>query len=96
MKTIADFKRRISVGIKLQSERYIKKSTGWVLTTEPNYTREVTIAASKHFALKTFNKIKNEWVDSYVDYPKKDEFNVMDENTIKIEDNLCKLIYKFI
>jgi len=88
MKTIADFKRRLSLGVKLQSIFHQKgigrdETSKILLGDEDKGIREVSIIQSNSFALKTMNKEGKE-VDSWMSYPKKDECKFLDENTIQI------------
>ncbi|TXG81898.1 MAG: hypothetical protein E6R13_05755 [Spirochaetes bacterium] len=96
MKTIADFKRRLEIGTKLKTIRYIKKDGEWVDSGSYPGAREVSIIQSKKFALKTFIERENCWDDSYADYPTKSEFSVINENTIAITCDFVKLVYEFV
>jgi hypothetical protein len=88
MKTIADFKRSLTVGSKLHSI-FHQASLGRdaqgqiILGDEDKGIREVSIVQSNSFALKTVNR-EGKTVDSWMSYPKKDECKFLDENTIQI------------
>lgn len=99
MKTIADFKRRLTVGTKLKTIRYIKKDEGWVEWMDDWIgleVREVSLIKSNCFAIKTFSKRRERWEDSFLDYPTKKEFSVINDNTIAITKDFVKLVYEFV
>lgn len=94
MKSLADFKKRLAVGVKLHTTHHQKfagrheNGSGEVVYKDEDMgIRELSIKQSNSFALKTFRQDKNEWVDSWCNYPKASECKILDENTIQI---LCE------
>ncbi len=87
MKTLADFKRRLKVGVKLHTT-YHQAFAGrnekgeYLLKDEDKGIREVTLVQSNRFALKT--KLKDVMRDSYCDFPKASNFRILNENSIMI------------
>lgn len=74
MKTLADFKRRIQVGVELETIHAKYGSMG---------VRPVSIVQSNSFAMKT-KKTDGTTSDSWCDYPKAKNFEAVDENTANI------------
>jgi hypothetical protein len=72
MKTLADLKRKIIVGTKLQLEHL---ESAWAPPI-----REVCFVGSTKFGCKTINN-KGEIVTSYVDFPKASDLEIIDDNT---------------
>lgn len=74
MKTLADFKRRLTVGTQLE-------------TINANYgnmgIRPVSIVQTNAFALKTTKK-DGSTTDSWCDFPKAKNFEAVDKNTANI------------
>lgn len=93
MKTIADFKKRLTVGTKLKSKRFVMNNGVWVEDLAMNLTREVSKVMSTQFALSTL--VKGKLVDSFCDYPKKAECLFLDDNTLEINHEWVKLVYIF-
>jgi hypothetical protein len=91
MKTVADFKRKMIVGVKVNSKLYWLKDGNWQQVNEWA-NRECTISQSNSFALTVPNKKESSWCD----WPKKDEFFVIDSNTVEIISFGSKLVYTFI
>lgn len=92
MKTLADFKRRIQLGVKLEA-RY---PSGLEVPA-----REVSIKQTNSFALKTI-KTDGEVVDSWMEYPKASMVEFPSPNEVTIFWNTrdggreeC-LTYKFV
>lgn len=76
MKTLADFKRRLKVGVLLETEsRYGHLGV-----------RPISVVQSNAFALKTINKEGKE-SDSWCQFPKASDFEIEDENTVLILQN---------
>lgn len=76
MKTLADFKRRLKVGVLLETEsRYGNLGV-----------RPISVVQSNAFALKTINKEGKEQ-DSWCQFPKASDFEIEDENTVLILQN---------
>ena len=82
MKTLADFKRRLKVGVKLETTHARLGSFG---------IREIGLVNTVNFAMKTIKKTDStqkekafEHVLSYCEYPKASDFEVVDENTANI------------
>jgi hypothetical protein len=90
MKTVAEFKRLLSVGVKLHTIHH-KTFMGRDEKNNPIYgdkdlgTREVSIVQSNSFALKTTHS-DGKVVDSWCSYPKASECSFPDPNTITILD----------
>lgn len=88
MKTLADFKKKIAVGVKLHTI-YHQASAGrdekgvLLFKDEDKGTREISISQSTQFALKT-KKTDGTFVDSWIKFPKATECVIIDENTIQI------------
>lgn len=91
MKTVADFKRRLQVGVKLHAT-YHQEFAGRnengngepVWKDKDLGVREVSIKQSNSFALKTWQEGKQKFEDSWCNYPKASECKIIDENTIQI------------
>lgn len=106
MKTLADFKKRLIVGQKLQTTHHLtfagrNEQNQPIFTNKDLGVRPVSIVQSNSFALKTVNKDGKE-VDSWCSYPKAKECVFKDDNTLTIleEQRNGKLIpvltYQFI
>lgn len=101
MQTISDFKKRVTIGTKIYTELHWADKQGNLKLVKINEEREVSIVQGNSFALKTWQEKKQAYTDSWVDWPTKDEFSVIDMDTIQID---CKegdivsirLIYKFL
>jgi hypothetical protein len=90
MKNLADFKRRLKLGCKIETTHARMGSLG---------IREVSIVQSNSFALKTQRDGKA--IDSWCEYPKAKDIEFLDENTAVIywgegERREQILTYKFI
>jgi hypothetical protein len=111
MKTLADFKKRIAKGIKIETT-YHQATTGHRdekgklrLFDEYKGIREINIVQATQFTLLTIKK-DGTMIDSWLKYPKATECKILDDNTIMImcedfrEHNSTTLIplltYKFI
>lgn len=91
MKTLSDFKKRLKVGVKIEAYNHVFKGSFGV--------REVSIVQTNSFALKTLRGGK--YLDSWCEYPKAKDFEVIDENTCLIywgegDKREAVLTYKFI
>jgi hypothetical protein len=91
MKTLADFKRRLKVGVRIETINANYGSMG---------VRPISIVQSNSFAFKTV-KTTGETVDSWCEYPKAKDFEIVDKDTAIIywETNKGRepiLTYKFI
>ena len=97
MKTLADFKRKLKIGVLLETENlYLKTNMG---------IRPISIVQSNSFALKTtktepitsegmtknhetglneWNKTTTKIVDSWCEYPKSKDFEIINENSCLI------------
>jgi hypothetical protein len=89
MKTIADFKRRLKPGVKIETI-YHQATTGHRdengklrLFNENRGIRPVNIVQSNSFTLLTENK-EGKLIDSWMSYPKSKEAIFIDDNTIQI------------
>jgi len=88
MKTLADFKRKLTVGTKLHTT-YHQEFAG----RDPNFKifykdkdlgiREISIAKSAQIAFKT-PKNDGTFVDSYMLFPTAKQLKIIDENTVTI------------
>ncbi len=90
MKTLSDFKKRLTVGANLETIHAKLGSFG---------VRKVAIVQSNSFALETVREDKV--INSWCEYPKATNFEIVDENTAKIfwgegERREHILTYKFI
>lgn len=95
MKTIADFKRKMTVGAKVNSKLYWqnKEKTGYDQINEHN-DRTVIASQSNSFALTMYDsggRLRNSWCD----WPKKEELTIIDDNTAQIDSQGTRLIYQF-
>jgi len=77
------------------------RQTGNLKLIQLHDEREVSIVQSNSFALKTWREKDQAFKDSWVDWPKKDEFSVIDINTVQIDSKegdivSIRLIYKFL
>lgn len=84
IRTIADFKRALKLGVKVGSirfnHRYQKNEAGEFINEEqPMPIREASIVQTNRFALKTENS-DGKIVDSWCDFPAKSEVHI--ENNI--------------
>lgn len=91
MKTLSDFKRRLKPGILLHTIHTRLGDFG---------IRKVSIVQTNSFALKTIMKDFTE-NDSWCQYPKASDFEVVDNDTVKIywgqgEKREHILTYKFV
>ena len=98
MKTIADFKRRLKVGVKMNSKLLTADKndrTKFILVVE-SFDRVVTMVQSNSFALGMNGSIDIE-KSSWSNWPKKDEFKVINNNEIEVLfGGGGKLIYTFV
>ena len=89
MKTLADFKRRLKVGVNLHTIYHQKFSGNRDEKGQPLYTdedkgiREISIVKSTQFAIKT-TKSDGTIVDSWCAYPTTKNLIIVDENTVTI------------
>lgn len=90
MKSLADFKRRLQVGVKLAcvyhqefAGRDEKGMTQYKDIERP--VREVSIVQSNSFALKT-QKTDGSWQDQWCDMPKASQVDFPDQDTIVIKE----------
>ena len=87
MKTLSDFKKRLKTGVKLHTV-YHNAVAGrdergcLIFKDEDKGVREVSIVQTNTFALKTLQG--GNMVDSYCQYPKASEVQILSENSIKI------------
>ncbi len=91
MTTLADFKRRIKKGVKLHTINHNNGDMG---------IREISIVQTNSFALKT-TRPSGEIVDSWSEFPKAKNFEVVNENEVNIfwgenEKREKILTYKFV
>jgi hypothetical protein len=91
MKTIADFKRKMIPGVKVNSTLFWLKDGNWKQINEWK-ERECKVSQSNSFALTMPNTPDISWCE----WPKKEEFTVIDEKTVMIISFGAKLIYQFI
>lgn len=95
MKTVADFKRKMILGAKVNSSLYwVDRATNELKQVNELKDREVTIVQSNSFALSMEKGGKQ--VNSWCDWPKRDQFKVIDENTAECIFEGGKLVYQFI
>jgi hypothetical protein len=95
MKTVADFKRNMQVGAKVNSFLFWADKEGNMQQQNAQLDRECTISQSNSFALTAVNS-KGETVNSWCDWPKKAEFTPIDDNKAEIHFQGGKLIYEFL
>lgn len=96
MKTIADFKRKMVIGANVEAKLYYKeRGTDEYRLVSDFGTRPVSVIQSNCFAFKT-TKVSGETVNSWCDWPKKNDFHPIDENTVKITFDGGYLLYKFV
>lgn len=97
MKTVADFKRKMQVGAKVNSQLFRKQIDGSFAQINDITNRECVISQSNSFAL-TFEKTDGTKEKSWCDWPKAKEFTPIDENTAQVIfwEGTGKLIYQFI
>lgn len=91
MKTLSDFKKRIQLGVELETIHAHMGSFG---------TREISKVQTNAFALST-TRTTGEVVDSWCQYPKAKDFEIVDENTANFywgegEKRALILTYKFV
>lgn len=92
MKTIADFKRRMVKGAKVNSSLYHKNRDGEEYQVNDLKDRTCTVSQSNSFACSIPETDRSSWCE----WPKKEEFRVIDENTVEIKSSFSRLIYQFI
>lgn len=73
MKTLSDFKKRLKVGTQIETMHAHLGSFG---------IRKVSKVQTNSFALETLRD--NKIVDSWCEYPKSKDFEIVNENTAKI------------
>lgn len=96
MKTIADFKRKMIKGAKVNSTLYHVRAGVETLAMIAK-DRECTVSQSNSFALTVPGKFDNgKQVSSWCDWPKTGEFTVINENTAQITFSFGRLIYEFV
>lgn len=101
MKTISDFKKRMQVGAKVSTKLYwYNKDTKEPILQRDYGVRTVSVNQSNSFAMKTRKIIDGDEVDVFTDswanWPKKDEFIVIDKNTVKYTFGFGEIIYSFV
>lgn len=92
MKNLADFKRRIQKGVMLETYNHNLRAE-WP-------ARPVSIVQTNSFALATV-KTTGDIANSWCDFPKASDFEIIDENTVLIywgagERREKILTYKFV
>jgi hypothetical protein len=95
MKTISDFKRKMVKDVIVNTKLYHTDKDGNLQLVREYGPRKVTIVQSNSFALETMQPGKDKPVNSWCEWPKKNEFNPIDENTAEIIFGWGKLIYTF-
>lgn len=101
MTTIKDFKDRMKVGAKVDTKLYwFSKATGEPILQRDYGTREVTIHQSNSFAMATRKiedgKETDQVSNSWMDWPKKSEFTVIDKDTVKINFGFGYALYTIV
>ena len=101
MNTISDFKRRVKIGTKMYSELYWAEKDGTLKLIQTHQERPVSIVQSNAFALKTWREKDQSFRDSWCEWPKKDQFSVIDTDTIQVDIKdsgmlSTRLIYKLL
>ena len=76
MKNLTDFKRRIKPGVKIHTVFHSMAGD------MDRGIRPVTIVKTQNFALKTEQEDKT--IDSWVNFPKSNDFKIVDCNTVQI------------
>lgn len=100
--TVKAFKDKFQKGQKVSTLLYWAKNGQWELQREwPE--REISITNTVGFAFKTWREDEKKHVNSYCNWPRKDDISMEDESTYSIieKDNQtgkgwCKLIYKLL
>lgn len=92
IRTIADFKRALKVGVKVGAirfnNRYQKNEAGEFITEEnPMPIREASIVQTNSFALKTTNS-DGKVVDSWCGFPSKSEVHIENNIVTILEEDL--------
>lgn len=87
MKTLADFKKRLKVGVKLHAVNHQgfggRDEQGNIIYKDWDFgIREISIVQSNSFALKTNRDGK--FIDSWCGYPKAKELIINNENSVTI------------
>lgn len=91
MKNLSDFKKRLQVGTKLETYNHHLKSSFGI--------RKISVVQTNSFALDTIRN--GETVQSWCEYPKASDFEIIDNNTALIywgsgDKREPILTYKFI
>ncbi len=95
MKTIKDFKKRMQVGVFVKSSRYIEQDGIYALQ-QVYERREVSVVQTASFALKTFISSKEQYENSWCEWPTREEFIPIDDNSVAVQFPGGKLIYEFL
>lgn len=100
--TVKAFRDKFKIGKKVISQLYWIVNGEWVLQRDWG-EREIALTNTVGFACKTWQAEKEKYVNSYCNWPKKDDLSMEDEQTYSIisKDSetgkeWCKLIYKFL
>lgn len=93
MKTVADFKRKMIPGAKVNSRLFWLQDGELKQVNELN-NRECKVSQSNSFAL-TMDRPEG-IVNAWCEWPKKAEFTAVSETTAQIDFEGGRLIYEFI
>jgi len=93
MKTVSDFKRKMTVGAKVDSKLFWKDKTGNLQQQNELTNRCVSVVQSNSFALTVIIDGKEE--KSWCDWPKKSEFQPVSENEANFVFEGGMLTFKF-
>jgi hypothetical protein len=98
MKSLADFKRRVAVGVKVHTTYHgMRIVDGKVVNGDIDKgVREFSIVQSNQFALRTPHS-KGGFINSWCHWPKASELKINSEDSVTILENGAPLItYTFV
>lgn len=95
MKTIKDFKHKMTIGAKVHTQFLLLINNEYILDSE--YPEEVVSRTSTtRFTLKSFDLKKKKYVEYWQDWPNKKRFKALDTNSAEIYFEGGKFIYTFL
>ena len=95
MKSVADFKRKMVVGAIVNSKLYYLIKGEWQLRHEIKGLT-VSIVQSNSFAIAVPYEYKAGLCDSWTNWPKKHQFEVINDNTAAINLLGARLVFEFV
>ncbi len=90
MKNLSQFKKQVQLGVKMHAVNHTghtgeRDDQGMPIWKDIDLgIREISRVQSNSFALKTWKEGKQEWVDSWFQYPKAAECEYPGDNTVVV------------